>query len=117
MTVAWSTEHCVPPEALGEDDRRRRDALIHVGVGIDAGSLSEETICEWFVRIRLLEARYQVEPDHWFDGTPTAEVLRRWVGLKFNTDAVSRQEWWMRFLISDGEKADREFFREFIANR
>jgi len=115
MAIAWNTEQCVPPKALGEDDRRLRDALVYVGVGINAGSLTEETIREWFVRIRLMEARCRVEPDHWFDGTSTAEVLRRWVGLKLNTVAVGRQEWWMRFLKGDGEEAEHEFDQQSVA--
>jgi hypothetical protein len=90
-----------------------RDTLIHLGAAIDAGNLTEDTIREWFIRIRLWERRCGVKRDQFFNDTPLAAVLRRWVGLTLNVPNSSRAGWYARAMEADAEQAADEFHDEY----
>ena len=109
MAIVWNTAECVMPMPRSDGEAAGRDALIHLGSVIDAGNLTDETICEWFIRIRLWERRSGVKRDQFFNDTPLADVLRRWVGLTLNVPYSSRAEWYSKAMESDAEQAANEF--------
>lgn len=109
MAIVWNTDECAIPMPRSDGEASARDTLIHLGSAIDAGNLTEDTIREWFIRIRLWERRCGVKADQFFNDTPLADVLRRWVGLTLNVPYSSRTEWWARAMVSDAEQAANEF--------
>lgn len=113
MAIVWNTNECSMPMPRSDGEAAGRDTLIHLGSMIDAGNLTDDTIREWFIRIRLWERRCRVKADQFFTDTPLADVLRRWVGLRLNVPHSSRAVWYARLMEADAEQFADQFDDEY----
>jgi hypothetical protein len=100
MILDWSTHACVPPLPADDEEFEWRCILVAATLELGLGSLTEENLGEWMVRIyhpaRL--AREYVVPGPEMPPEDMEKGLRRWVGLRTNQPTLSREEWlaWMQ---------------------
>jgi hypothetical protein len=85
-----------------------RDVMADFGRNIKAGELTDESLREWFVRMRIWERRCGVGRDAFFN-KPLFDVLRAFIGIKTDAPKVSRIAWIKSLCEASVAEAEAEF--------
>jgi hypothetical protein len=117
MAIAFDSKWCDEPNPQNDEEKANLHALIRVGVNIGAGSLTEESAAEWFVRFRFEEQLARVPKDGFFLNATLGKVLHRWMGLRVNADVIPRGQWLRDRMEPQFERYDVESEQDFPCDK